>query len=250
METNPNIDRIEKYLSNDMSSEEKQAFDQQVVTDTGLADEFIKRRAAHEAIDFLVAKNLKKQLEEMENEEGKNNVISLHKRRRSRIVLLSLAASVLLVIGFFSIYLQDTGSTGPQLAAANYEIPSYSVNRSKTVDFEDLLSKGVNALKEKEYQTAITTLDSVAQSDEYFVIAQFYLAHAYYQSTQYEQAEEKFEIVSASNDIRYRDDADWYGLLACLAKEGNCQDKITSLAENANHSYQQQAISIQNDLKE
>lgn len=250
METNPNIDRIEKYLSNEMTKSEKQAFDQQVAADADLATEYTKRRAAHEAIDFLVAKNLKKQLEEMENEAGQDNVISLHKRRRSRIVLLSLAASILLVIGFFSIYLQDTGSTGPQLATANYEIPSYSVNRSKTVDFEDLLSKGVNALKQKEYQTAIVTLDSVAQSDEYFVIAQFYLAHAYYQSTQYEQAEEKFEIVSASNDIRYRDDADWYGLLACLANDGSCQDKITTMAEDVNHSYQQQAISIQNDLKE
>ena len=254
MEANNNhIDLIEKYLSNDLSVEEQQTFDQKVHTDSEFAHEFEKRQAAHIAIDFLIAESLKSELEALEEEEEQGGkVISLQKRKRNRMDLLSLAASLLLLIGYFSLVNTsgDLGSTGPQLAAANYEAPDYNIRRGNpTVDFEDLLTKGISALKQRNYQAAITTLDSVAQSNEYYVIAQFYLAHAYYQAEQYTEAEVAFDLVSASNDIRYQEDADWYSLLACLAKEGNCTEKIDRLADDNGHSYQQQVISIRDGLQ-
>lgn len=255
MEANNNhIDLIEKYLSNDLSAEEQQTFDQKVHTDSEFAYEFEKRQAAHTAIDFLIAESLKSELEALEEEEEQGGkVISLQKRKRSRIVLLSVAASLLLLIGYFSLVntTGDLGSTGPQLAAANYEIPDYNIRRGNpNVDFENLLTTGINALKQQEYQAAIVALDSVTQGNEYYIVAQFYLAHAYYQAEQYDQAEAAFEVVSVSNDIRYQEDADWYGLLACLAKEGNCTEKIDRLANDNSHSYQQQALSIRSELKE
>jgi len=253
MEANNNhIDLIEKYLSNDLSQEEKQTFDQKVHTDNEFAHEFEKRQAAHTAIDFLIAQSLKSELEALEEEEQQGGkVVSFQKRKRNRLVLLSLAASLLLLIGYFALNINgNSGLDARQLAAANYEAPNYRDIRGDKVDFEDLLTKGVNALKQKEYQTAITTLDSVAQSNEYYVIAQFYLGHAYYQAEQFTQAEEAFESVSSSSDIRYQEDADWYGLLACLANEGNCTDKIDRLAKDNSHSYQQQAVSIRDELKQ
>lgn len=253
MEANNNhIDLIEKYLNNDLSQEEKQSFDQKVHTDSEFAHEFEKRQAAHTAIDFLIAQSLKSDLEALEEEEAQQGkVISLQKRKRNRFVLLSLAASLLLLIGYFSLFVNDNlGSTGPQLAAANYETPDYNIQRgTPNVDFEDLVTKGINALKQKQYQTAITALDSVTQGNEYYIIAQFYLAHAYFQAEQYEQAEQAFDMVSNSNDIRYQEDADWYSLLACLAKDGDCTAKLDQLADDNDHSYQQQAITIRDELK-
>lgn len=253
MEANNNhIDLIEKFLNNELSQEDKQAFDQKVHTDSEFAHEFERRQAAHTAIDFLIAQSLKKDLEALEAEgQQEGRIISLQKRKRNRIVLLSLAASLLLLFGYFSLYYNsDPGSTGPQLAAANYETPDYNLRRgAPEVDFEDLLTKGINALKQKEYQTAIVALDSVTYGNEYYYIAQFYLAHAYYQAEQYEQAEQAFEVVSQGNDIRYQEDADWYGLLACLAQDGDCTDKVDQLANDDSHSYQQQAVSIKDELK-
>lgn len=249
MDTNNNIDLLEKYLNNELSGEEMRDLDQQISTNEELAAEFAKRKTAHEAIDFMIAQNLKSELEEMEMEVKETKVISLQKRRTNRILLLSLAASFLLLIGYFSIFLPQSTSSGQELAFANYKAPDYSLRSSNTPNYQHVLSRGIDALKQQQYQTAIASLDSVDVNDEYYIIAQFYLAHAYYQAEQYQQAEDIFELVSASNDIRYMEEADWYGLLACLAHEGGCTEKLDAIAKNNNHTYQQQTISMQKQLK-
>mgnify|MGYP000391829407 CR=1 FL=1 len=92
MEANNNhIDLIEKYLSNDLSQEEKQTFDQKVHTDNEFAHEFEKRQAAHTAIDFLIAQSLKSELEALEEEEQQGGkVVSFQKRKNCLFYYLNI----------------------------------------------------------------------------------------------------------------------------------------------------------------
>ena len=51
------------------------------------------------------------------------------------------------------------------------------------------------------------------------IYANYILEHAYYLSSRFDLAENSFNIVISGNDIRYRKQAEWYALPACLRQE-------------------------------
>ena len=247
MENNSKIERIEQYLNNELSETEQMAFDNELQTDESLATEFERRQTAHKALDFVITKNLKAQLEELEQE---SKVVYLQKRRKTRFFLLSSAASMLLAVGFFAFYLMAGNSSSTELVSKYYGTPDYNFQRTtEAVDSEDILKKGVTALENKEYTNAISTLASIQKSDEDYLIAQYFLAHARYFSNQYDQAEEGFKLVVAGDDLRYKEAAEWYALLSCLAQEKDCSADLTNLANNNNNKYQIKAQEIKKQLK-
>ena len=249
MENNRDIDIIEQYLTNELPEGERITFEERLQVEPNLVNEFERRQTAHKALDFMIAENLKEQLKSLEKEETK--VISLHSRRRRMIYIISAAASVLLLIGAFAILLPG-GSQPNELAEAYYELPDFSAQRSAEASEiqENKLYIGIEALENSAYDQAILTLDAIPESDENYIIAQYYLAHAYYLSSQFDQAEASFNEVSASNEIRYQEQAEWYALLACLMqKETNCDAQLNQIKNNANHAYQERATKIHQRLK-
>lgn len=248
MEKERDIELIEKYLTNELSSSEKQAFDARLLEDESLTAEFQRRQTAHKALDFMIAANLKKQLSELEEED---KVVSITSRRTSRMRILSIAASLLVLIGVFY-FLSSQGTTSrPELAAHYYEQPDYNTQRSSsdTTAPEDELSKGIAALINGEYAQAITNLDSIQNSDPFYILAQYYQGHALYLSKQFDKAEENFDRVSASGDVRRVNEAEWYSLLSCLAQDAPCTQKLDNLLNNTGHDYHDQALAISKRLK-
>lgn len=247
MENNSKINRIEKYLNNELSETEQMALDNELQTDESLATEFGRRQTAHKALDFIIAKNLKTQLEELEQED---KVVYLQKRRKSRFFLLSSAASILLIVGFFAIYFLGGTPSSTELVSKYYETPDYNFQRTiEAIKPEDVLKKGVTELENKEYTNAISTLASIQKGDEDYIIAQYFLAHARYFSNQYAQAEAGFKLVVAGDDLRYKEAAEWYGLLSCLAQGKDCGADLDKVANNNNSKYQTEAQKIKKQLK-
>ena len=129
MDKNPEIDLIEKYLNFELSIEDAQALESRIEQDETLAAEFEQRQMAHKMLDFVVVKNLKEQLQGLEEE---SKVVSIHQRRRRRIYTLSIAASVLVLIGVFSIFLSGNQMMGDELAGNYYSVPDFSNQRGTT----------------------------------------------------------------------------------------------------------------------
>ncbi len=247
MDTNKDIDRIEKYLNNELNDAERASLDNHIAENEDLADEFKRRESAHLALDYLVAKNLKAQLEELEAE---SKVVPLHKKRKSRMVILSIAASMLLLVGAFYFILPQNNMSSPELAAAYYEQPDFS-NRSagNAISEEEKLNEGMEALQNGQYEAAISSLETIAEGNAYYIVAQYYLGHSFYATGQYAQAAQNFAIVSASNDLRYLEDAQWYELLSCLAQDNSCSSLLDKLVNNNSHSHHQQALEINKKTK-
>ncbi|MBK7870678.1 MAG: tetratricopeptide repeat protein [Saprospiraceae bacterium] len=245
---NNDIESIERYLSDELNSAEKLILDQRLTEDESFAHEFQRRQMAHTTLDYLIAKNLKAQLQELENE-NKGKVVSINKNRQKRLVILSLAASILLIVTFFFIIPQNSMSNA-ELASAYYESPDLTVRGSETTNpDQELLKDGITALQNGQHNKAITALESIPESNPYYTLAQYYLGHAFYAAGQYDKAAASFARVRASEDIRYLEDAEWYELLSCLAQEADCNALLNNLKANPNHIYYNKALKISKQIK-
>ena len=248
MEKDLDIVLIERYLNNEITTTEKEAFDLRLQKEEILKAEFQRRQTAHNALDFIITSNFKKQLERLESESETGTIKKMNIRR---ISILSIAASIAILVGAFYLFsLQDTAK-GVQLAASYYEIPNLNNLRNgigETAN-ENLLSRGLTALQNQEYNAAIKSLDSIQSNAPFYLEAQYYQAHAYYLSDQFKKAESAFEAISTTIDIRYSEEAEWFALLSCLTQESTCEEKLNRLLKNSDHTYHKQALEIREKSK-
>ncbi len=239
------IDLIEKYLSYEMGEDEMSAFEAQMSQDTEVKAEFDRRQQAHQALDFLIAENLRSELRAMENAETK--VVSLASRSR-RNWIYAIAASVLVLIGAFFILLPPAGQTPGELSMAFYETPSFAL-RSGNLDLPTELNTGIAALQNSNYGEAIQALGNLPENSGYQVQKSFFLGHAYYLQGAYADAERYFADAASIDDLRYQEDAEWYRLLSCVAAGSDCAAAFNVILQASDHSYQARTLELQNELK-
>jgi TolA-binding protein len=242
------IELIEKYFNHQLSERERSAFESRLDQDNILAAELDKHRSAHKMLDYLVAKNLKAELVTLEQEE---KVVSIHAhRRRKKLFALSIAASVLLIFGFFFTDIFTKNISPSSMAMAYYELPE-SAERSGTEAslYPENIQLGLQAFTNKNYLEAIQLLEAVPESDAYYVLAQYYLGHAHFESDNFAGAQATFDRVSKTNDVRYQEEASWFALLACLAQDQSCSSALRLLTEDTTHSFHTEALEIQQKLK-
>ena len=254
MDNNKNIEQIEAYLNNQLSEADKLAFEQRLKESEELSTEFERHQMAHKALDFIVAKSLKAQLESLEaasaeeSDKDETKVIPMRSRGRRLLMLRTAAAAlVIITIGLFYLYGPQEQMTGSKLVASYYEEPDFATRSNE--DTQTVFDRGLSALENNDYAQAINLLDSVNVNDALYVQAQYFKGHALYLSDQYQTAETLFTTVGNSEDPRFEEDAEWYALLSCLAQDKRCSDKINSMIDNPNHAYHQQANSINQQLK-
>ena len=247
MDTNKDIDLIEKYLNGELTDTEMQGLDNRLVEDADLDVELQRRQTAHTALDYMVAKNLKAQLQDLEEQ---SNVVSINRGRRKRLMVLSVAASVLvLAVAVYFIFPQGP-MTNPELASAYYELPDYnSRGANDALSEQAALDAGISALQDNNTAEAISKLSTITSDNPYFILAQYYLGHALYADGQFDQAVERFAIVGNSNDLRYSEEAQWYELLSCLAQDVDCSQLLNNLTEDENHTYNNLAKEINERAK-
>lgn len=243
MDNNPNFERVDKYLNNELSEQERQELENQAAHDEDLSAELERQQAAHKVLDLVIAKNLKQQLEDLEEE---SKVVAMPRQRRFSLYQLAAAASVLLIIGFGTLFFLNSSDDPAALASAYYETPDLNTQRSVSADpnTTDALTQGLEMLNLEQYQEAITTLSTIEADNEQYIPAQYALGHAHYLAGQYQAAETSFTAVSDSGDFRYAEEGEWYALLACLAQAQGCSTRLQAITNQTDHTYYLQAQQI------
>ena len=251
-----NIDGIEKYFNNELNDQEKKALETNIESDEGLKVVFNQHLLAQEAIELLVEDNLRDQLKALEEAANKTqagqesgNVISIASRRRRLIRVVSLAASVALMIGMFFVIQQNNLTTSDDSLAGYYKKPDFSAERGLKGAEDEIdvgsLKSGLQALEANEYEQAIQAFQGVTAENPYFLSAQYYLGHAHYLNNEYERAEQIFESVAATQDLQFSENAQWYALLSCIQlNSSNCQDKLDQILTDPGHFFYNQAQKI------
>ena len=251
-----NIDGIEKYFNNELNDQEKKALETNIESDEDLKVVFNQHLLAQEAIELIIEDNLRDQLKALEDassktqtthEEGK--VISIASRRRRLIRVISLAASVALMIGMFFVVQQNTLNTSDDSLAGYYKKPDFSAERGfKGAEDEfdvGSLKEGLQALEANQYEKAVQAFQGVSENNPYYLSAQYYLGHAHYLNGAFESAEQIFEAVAATQDLQFSENAQWYALLSCIQlNPSNCQDKLDQILTDPGHFFFEQAQKI------
>ena len=239
------IERLDQYATGSMSDPERAAFEAELQENPELREALALYRESEAVIEQSIENNLRQQFlswaeedraaQPVATEKHETKVISL----RKIVTRWAVAASVLLVAGFFYLYQSSQSLSDQALYAANYEAPDGSLLRGSAP--ADPLSQGAEAFINKNYAVARTFFNQIPPTDPPYAEAQFFLGHIALQQQEYDHAIAAFEKAVKANDIRITDKAQWNLVLTYVAakrtEDAGFKALLSTLAGDVNHSY-------------
>ncbi len=241
MKAMENDEMIREYLEGSLKGDVLKDFENRMKEDATLAKEVKDLKEVILGLKSLGVDKLKEEVGEWEKE-YRNSIPENKGKVRSLSIVYSVAASivVLVVAGiyFYSFNTPDYQS----LYAENftpYEDMILARGEEGIAD-EELLSEGMTAYNEQQYDLAINKLsDYLSNNPEKYGVA-FYIGLAQLELNNIEEAIANFKI--AQKDPLFLQQAQWYQALSYLKSEQLDQAKnILQLVEDQNSHYKREA---------
>jgi len=263
------IEQIEQYFRNELPAAELLTFEKLLQTDQAFKTKVEDHRLIFEGLRGMEMDTFRATVGNWEEEAKKaetpldqkdSNLQSTSptptdqpkinpKRSINWRVFMSAAAVLLfLIIGSYFILGQQYQSQ--RLAATNYEAPILPSPRSGSPAVL-ALDQGITAMKEKDFESAISFFKKISTEDNEYIEAQFYLGHSFYQQGQFQLSISPFQNVVSSQDSRFAATAEWMTVIAHLNGKHieQAQSAIQNILNQNGHSYQEQALQLQNDME-
>ncbi len=243
-------EKIEAYLDGSLNEAERIAFEKALEADDELAAAMDRHLMANDAIEVLIADNLRAELKTMAADTKIKPIAEKRGGLRHYLAPLAIAASVALMVGVFG-FLQKGKYSNDGILSRHYT--AYEMPTVRSGNNNQALAEGVRAFQSKDYSKAIEYFKGIPVEDPLYTKAQFYLGQAYYQNEQAAEAIVPFGVVAQSDDLELSEKADWYALLAGLAsnqvEKASFQNRLERITTDTGHSYHGQAKEIQADLE-
>jgi len=237
-------DKIQAYIHGELEAADHQAFEQEINQDPELRQEVDLHRMADDSIEVLIEQDLRADLENMasesagsasddEAESGGARIVSIRRFTRR----LAVAASVLVVIGFFGAFYQGSNYTDRALARDFYG--ETSGLRSTSTTPGDALSEGRTLLQNEQYSAAAEYFTNV-ENPQLATEANYYEGLAHYGNEAYLEAMTAFDAVITTDDVRFREKAEFNYLLAAMAANATedndrFEEILNAIANSPNH---------------
>jgi tetratricopeptide (TPR) repeat protein len=229
------ISKIEAYFKRTLSDDERKKFEKELQKDPVLKETFDQYKLAMDVMDQQIENDLRVKFSDWKKE----------KKHISRNITIysAMAASIVILVGFYLIFKWRTGSaTYEQLASRYYSLPeppAYSMG-----DEEIHTEKGMNAYRKNSFQDAINEWLKVKDPDPEVM---YYLGHAYYNEKEYQKAAQIFKKLAKGTSV-YNYPSDWYLLLSLLSS-GNTeqfQHQTEYILSDKKHPYYKDALELKN----
>ncbi len=237
-------DKIQAYIHGELEAADHQAFEQEIANNPELRQEVDLHRMADDSIELLIEQDLRADLEDLasesadsasddEAESGGARIVNIRRFTRR----LAVAASVLVVIGFFGAFYQGSNYTDRALARDFYG--ETSGLRSTSTTPGDALSEGRTLLQNEQYSAAAAFFASV-DNPQLTTEATYYEGLAHYGDEAYLEAMAAFDEVLATDDVRFREKAEFNYLLATMAANAaddndRFEEILNAIANNPDH---------------
>jgi tetratricopeptide (TPR) repeat protein len=245
-------EQIQHYLDASLSETERLAFEQELTKDPGLQAALDLHLLSNDAIEFVIEDSLRSELQTLHQKStitrktaNSGRVVNL----RRRIIPLSIAATVLLLVGFFTANFQGKQYDNQAIAGAFYE--NDLLLRVRGSNSASLLQEGMQLFSQEDYPAAIDYFEQVSDPTLQ-AEANYAAAHAHYNLEQYPVAMQNFAAVIDSQDPRFTEKAELYYLLSTLAADQTTEqrfgDLLTKMIENKEHLHHQEALAINKKL--
>lgn len=212
-------DTLDRYLRDQMDEQERRTFEQQLASDTKLAEELALHRDAVGGIGLDGSLALKKRLQAVEAELAGPAPAAVDMKQTNRRFLttwIAVAASLLTVVLLGYLFLIPPTSPEDLYVAYHEPFPNLinPAQRSVEVTEETVLERAVRAYDAQQYEEALALF---AQSDALSTPGYtFYYAASYLESGQPKRAIPLFERVVQNEAGLFNEPGQWYLALAYL----------------------------------
>jgi hypothetical protein len=204
---------IEQYLFGDLSGMALQNFEKRMAQDTNFAKHVAVEKSVFSGLEALGNQDLKAQLEQIHQEEiavqPKAKI-----RRMSAPIRWAIAASLLIVAGFF-IWNWQSAATPETLFVANYESLIFDVNRSSEATADG--QKMAQLYQKKDYEAFLNQYPIYLQNNQGIAKDTLYLGIAAMELNQFGTAKIYFKTLVEQG--KFQDDATWYLALLSLKEK-------------------------------
>lgn len=251
------MERVEQYAQNTMPEADRRVFEAELAANPELQEALDLYQLGQEVIEQGVAAQLRMQLQGWDKS-GSDTAAAAPTMTAGRVnmrpmwIRLAAAASVALVIGWFSVQWAGQHYSDEAIFAGQYETPDPSTFRSGTA-MENPLEPGFRALEDNNLQAAENFFKNVSPDQERYAEAQFYLGHTATQLEHYDLAIDAFKTCIQYNEVKFREKAEWNLLLTYVAAERtddpDFQNLLNSVAGTEHHSYRREATQLKRELE-
>ena len=239
-----------------MPEAERSALEAELATNAELRQALELYRLGQEVIEQGVEAQLRQQLQgwaasDSDTAAATPPVIARRVTMRPMWVRLAAAASVVLVLGWFSIQWASRDYSDEAIFAAQYEAPETSSFRAGVTIYNPL-ETGFKALENNNLQAAEDFFKSIPPDYERYAEAQYYLGHSAAQLGHYELAITAFQASIQRNEAKFQEKAEWNLLLTYVAagqtKNADFESLLNRIAKDPGHAYQKQAEELEEKL--
>lgn len=172
-------------------------------------------------------------------------------RSRKRISwnkIVGWAAILLLAFSGGWWWLHDI-NTSSTIADQFYRLPLAEIERNDSnTPNEDPYLKGLNQFSAGDFSGSLISFSQVAENTGQYWFAQYYKAHAEYQSGHFSVARDDFDRVAISKITTLTEAAEWNALLCALKNGEPVDDRLTLIINNPNHFYHLQAKDLEKEI--
>ncbi len=230
------FETIERYLRHQMPTEEAKEFEQQLENDSELKTEVEAFKTTYTGLNALEFENFNHQLTSWFDEHKKNNPESLNgasenenksdpkidrnmratsgyteevtmrKRGRARSFFskIAAAASVIVLLGAFSLWYSGNNYSNPAIVGKYYQ---YEPGSFRAESADNAINKGITAMQSSQYDQAIAAFKSIPNEDKAYDKATFLLANCQLSNENFDDASATFRSVIGEGNPLYREKA-------------------------------------------
>lgn len=221
--------KIERYLSGEMSLEEKSAFDIEMEKDPALQKEFDLYRITYDLLEANAYIELKEKVSELNSTNRTNNSIKF----------LGRVAAVLLVL-LIPTYFYISAQYKDKNLYVHYAQPYPDRITKMGGDTDEMLFSAMEHYNEKEYEIAAIEFSKIRQQDSTNEQIAIYEAVSLMNSDQADRAVKLLEEIRSSSSPKYQLAIQWQLILAYLANgEGDKSNEMLKSFLRMNDGYQQ-----------
>ncbi len=237
---------IDRYLSGELSGEEKRSFEAELLINPQLKEELQLEKDLYRILADEKAINLRKKLTMIMKEAKQPKTVKLSASK----TFLRIAATITLLIGLTTVWsvFNQKSMTNEELFNQYYETDN---NLSLYRSGDTKLVEAIRYYQAKEFEQAIVSFENFLDNEPGNVAVHFYTGISYIEVAHYEKAIEEFNYIIKDKNNLYIEHAEWYLGLCYLKKEDKelAVEKFTEIANNKESFYQNEASKLLKELQ-
>ncbi len=261
------LNKIDDYLSGALAADELAAFEKELASNTTLAEQVQIHQLERETALLFLEQDMKANIQKWRTEgvtdtsetKQEAKVVALGEQNPQRTIgirrILSIAASVLVLVGAGIAFWANQNYTNDSLAMEYYLPADAQGNRSGANLNDATFNTGLTAFfVDKDYVKAKEVFSKITNDEAQYVEAQYYLGHISTQLGEYTAAISYFDEVLAADNLPAflnRDKINWNQLLAKLGTgqmDTKFKEQLDTLIQTGKAPFNQKAKALHQQL--